>query len=346
MIRRWLRGCLLPSALFLAAVGCTPSVESLTGGLVVGPSPGAKAADDAPPLPRAPNDLAPDQQARLCLDTGRQLDKAGDDEGALEQYEHVLELDPSNYLAMRRLSVLYDRQARWDRAEEFYKKVVRVRPNDPDVWSDWGYSYYLRGGEPEQARKNWLEAEAKLRQALQINPKHERAHSNLGLVLGQLRRYDEAYQEFRAAQLNDAEAHCDLAFIYWSQGKMDEAKQECRKARDLDSSCLKARDMLATLEKPPPPPRDDKKTARQDGRPRASTLTREQWEAEHELARRVVGAGAVSSPPTAAAPAAPAQAPITMPSGAKWMPVSAGATPVTAAPAAAGTPGTVTFGNE
>jgi Tfp pilus assembly protein PilF len=351
MIRRWFRGCLLPSALCLAAVGCTTSVESLTGGLIAGPSAGPRPADDAPP--HASDDLPPDQQARLCLDTARELDRAGDDESALQQYEHLLTLDPGNVTAMRRLCVLYDRQARWDKAEEFYKKLARSRPNDADLWSDWGYSFYLRAGE-----KNWTEAETRLRQALKINPKHERAHSNLGLVLGQLKRYPEAYQEFRAAQLNDAEAHCDLAFVYWTQNKMDEAKKECRKARDMDSSCLKARDMLATLEKPPQPREDKGKgrdgdrtaSSRSDGHPRASALTSEQWEAERELARRIVANGVTGTPAPAADRAAPPQTPgpITLPSGTRWMPVNAGATPTAApqAPATGGTQGTVTFGNE
>ena len=338
MIRRWLRGCLLTSALCLAAVGCTSSWESLTGGLVGGPAPESNATGTQPTAPA--DGLSVPDQVRLCLDTGRQLDKAGNDEGALEQYERVLSLDPSNFTAMRRLCVLYDRQARWDKAEELYRKVAKVRPKDADILSDWGYSFFLRAGD-----KNWREAEAKLRHALQIDPQHARAHNNLGLVLGELKRYPEAFAEFRAAQLSEAEAHCDMAFVYWSQGKMEEAKQECRVARDMDTSCLKARDMLAALEKAPHPP-DGDRTAWSGKKPRASTLSAAQWEAEREAARKAVtGSGASSAP----ADPKPWQGsgPITMPSGTRWMPVNSGATAPAptppAPPAPAGAAATVTF---
>jgi Flp pilus assembly protein TadD len=338
MIRRWLRGCLLPSALCLSAVGCTTSLESLTGGLVAGPAPAAAPAGEQT---ARTGDLSASDTVRLCLDAGREMDKAGKDDGALEQYERVLTLDPNNFTAMRRLCVLYDRQARWDRAEAMYKTVAKARPKDADIWSDWGYSFFLRAGD-----KNWAEAEVKLRHALELYPQHARAHSNLGLVLGHLKRYPEAFAEFRAAQLSEAEAHCDMAFVYWSQGKMDEAKHECRVARDTDSSCLKARDMLTALEKGPPPAAAGK-TEWSGKKPRASTLSAAQWQAEHEAARRAVGSSSTGAAP-APADVKPWQepGPITMPSGTRWMPVKSGAaspTPAPAAPPSGGNSGTVTF---
>jgi Flp pilus assembly protein TadD len=328
MIRRWLRCCLLPSALCLGTVGCTASLDSLTGGLVGGPAPAASPAEQQRP-PRS-DELSSHDQVHLCLDAGRELDRAGNDAGATEQYERVLALDPSNFTAMRRLCVLYDRQAIWDKSEAMYKKVAKIKPKDADVWSDWGYSFYLRAGD-----KNWAEAESRLRHALELDPQHARAHTNLGMVLGHLKRYGEAYTEFRAAQLSEAEAHCDLAFVYWSQGKMDQAKQECRTARDMDSSCLKARDMLAALETPPHPPEADRTASSR--RPRASTLTPAQWEAEHEAARRAVAGmnGGSTTPPGGSSGVQPVSAtdkpwqsggPITMPSGTRWMPVHSGDT--------------------
>lgn len=232
MVRRWLRGCLLPSALCLAAVGCTTSVESLTGGLIAGAPAILKEGDEAPPS-RAGGDLSADDQLRLHLDAARRMDKAGQDDGALAEYERVLALDPANYTAMRRLCVLYDCRGDKDdfkKAEELYRKVTKLKPKDPDVWNDWGYSFYLRTGK-EACQENWAEAEKKLRQALKLDPQHARAHANLGLVLGQMGRYDEALREFRAAQLSESEAHCDLAFVYLTKGKLEDAKQECRIAR-------------------------------------------------------------------------------------------------------------------
>jgi Flp pilus assembly protein TadD len=355
MIRRWLRGCLLPSALCLAAVGCTPSVESLTGGLVTTEAPAPKESAAAPPA-RHDDDLPVADQVRLSLDAGREMDKAGNDDGALDQYERVLALDPSNFTALRRLCVLYDRRGGKDdfkKAEELYRKVAKVRPNDADVWSDWGYSLYLRT-DKENCKDNWAEAEKKLRRALQLNPQHARAHSNLGLVLGQMGRYDEAYREFRAAQLDEAEAHCDLAFVYWTKGQLEEAKQECRVAREKDPACAKARDLLATLEKEPHR-RDDAKAGR-GGRGasaarRADALTPADWEAEREAARKAVAERIRAVQAGGDKGASPWQSPemTRTLNSAGWMPVTPGAPPApppaAPAPAPGGTTGTVTFGD-
>src|SRR5262249_40708486 len=155
-----------------------------------------------------------------------------------------------------------------------------------------------------------------------------------------LERYDEAVREFRAAHLSESEAHCNLAFIYATRGRMEEAKQECRIARDLDPANAKAAEFLGELEHPSHP-RDQTAGAgrpgssrREKGGPRAGWLTAAQWEAEHEAARRAVG-GAAPAPVGGAAPAAdagpvappagpvaPPAGPVVMPSGKRWMPVS------------------------
>jgi Flp pilus assembly protein TadD len=342
MIRRWLRGCVVPTALCLTAVGCTPSVESLTGGLVTTPSAVSKETTEAPPA--RPGDLTADEQIRLHLDAARAMDKAGNDEGALPEYERVLKLDPANYTAMRRLCVLYDRHGSkedFKKAEELYRKVSKVRPNDAEVWNDWGYSLFLRT-EKERCKENWAESEKKYRQALKLDPENARAHANLGKLLGLTERYDEAFREFRAAKLNESEVHVDMAFVYMAQGKLDQAKMECRAARELDPANNKARELLADLEQSPHPRDRTAAPGRRDGRtPRANSLTPAQWEAEREAARRAVTGSSAS----AAAPADDkgvswqSAGPIVMPSGAKWMPVHPAATPPVT------TEGTITLDN-
>ncbi len=296
MIRRWLSGCLLPAALGLSAVGCTTAPGSFTGDLVASWSPAPKAGDTAG-APLRTDELTAKDQVRLYLETAHAMDKAGNEDGAREQYERVLEHDPSNYTAMRRLCVLYDDRGGRDdfkKAEELYRKVAKVRPNDADIWSDWGYSLYLRT-EKENCKDNWTEAEKKLRQALKLDPHHALAHNNLGLVLGQLDRFEEAQREFRAATSSDADAHCKMAFVYWTRGRLDEARQECRLARDKDPSNVKVRDLQAVLEQPAHPHGDPGRPT--DGRtPRANRLTAAQWDAEREAAHRAVVIDTGSAP--------------------------------------------------
>jgi Flp pilus assembly protein TadD len=223
--------------------------------------------------------------------------------------------------------VLYDRHCDFSRAEVQYRKLAGRHPNDADLLNDWGYSNYLRN--------NWDEAESKFRRALQINPRHARAHSNLGLVLGQKDRYQEAFTEFRAAQLSEAEAHSNLAFVYWSRGKIDLARQECHLARKLDPTCARARDILAQLDAPPRPPPGidragpgksrsgpaDRLAARPyDGSlPRAATLSPSVWAAERAAAEKAVA-------DRAALPTQPTDPVVyRSPNGIAWVPVTPGA---------------------
>jgi Flp pilus assembly protein TadD len=350
MERRWLCG-LAPLALCLAVAGCANNpLDVLTGGTValLAPAPAPAQAEPVKTVPGAQSDELPREQLiEAALAVARKLDAAGDDPGALEQYEKVAELDPANLLAARRLCALYDRRGDFRKAEEQYLKVEKARPNDADLYNDWGYSYFLRTG-----KDNWGKAEAKLRHALQLNPKHVLAHNNLGLVLGHQGRYDEALREFRAAGLNEAEAHCNLAFVYWGQYKLADAQRECRTARDLDPACTKAKEMLVQLELPPrrPDPKAAPGHATPDGLPRASKLTAADWARERALARMAVGEAAAAE--DFGAPPGAAPAPVPPPSsgprvfrtsnGTVWKEV----TPKTprAPETGDGAPGTVTYG--
>jgi Flp pilus assembly protein TadD len=187
-----------------------------------------------------------DQAAIACLTIARGLEKSGKDDAALEQYEKVLKLDPENLSAHRRMAVLYDRRGDFAKADVEYKQVAKIKPRDADLLTDWGYSYYLRN--------DWNEAARHLQRALELDPKNERARCNLGLTMGQLGRYDQALQLFHDAGLSDGEAHCDLAFVYWSQGRLVDARRECQTARKLDPHCDKAVGMLARLDAQPPTP--------------------------------------------------------------------------------------------
>lgn len=191
-------------------------------------------------------ELSSNQAVAIGLNLAVGQEKAGKDVAARDQYEKVLILDPDNRTATRRLAVLYDKCCDFAKADAAYKKLAKAMPKDADLFADWGYSYYLRN--------NWDEAEKQLRHALKLDPHNARAACNLGLALGQMGRADEAVQAFRDAGLSESEAHCDLAFVCWSQGKLDDARCQCAIARETDAACPKAQELLARLDPQAPRP--------------------------------------------------------------------------------------------
>jgi tetratricopeptide (TPR) repeat protein len=298
---RFRHGVIAPAlgGLMLTFAGCAVTSASLTTAVM-------------PAAPAAHDELPKDKQLQTTLTFARNLDKSGNDDGAVEQYEKVLRLSPDHPESLRRLAVLYDRRADFTNSEAAYKKLARSHSRDADFMCDWGYSLYLRN--------NWREAEAKLRRALEIDKSHARARCNLGLVLGQQDRFDEAFTLFRQAGLEEADAHCDLAFVYWTRGKgyYDRARRECVLARQLNPACSKAQELLAQLDQAQSP-RSSRLASNTPAAPpqqaRASMTSEERHE-KYPLppgwARMPMKANSAEAPATgAAAPVAPASPTVT-----------------------------------
>lgn len=199
----------------------------------------------AAPTSDSPVELTAGRAVAVSLNMAAGQEKSGNDAAARDELEKVLKLEPDNTPALRRLAVLYDKQCEFSKADATYRKLAKATPKDADLFADWGYSYYLRN--------NWAESERQLRHALTLDPHNARACCNLGLTLGQSGRHEEALQCFREGAPGEAEARCDLAFVYWSQGRLDDARRECKAAREQDGFCSKAKEMLARLDTPPQP---------------------------------------------------------------------------------------------
>lgn len=89
--------------------------------------------------------------------------------------ERELEKNPDNPEAWRELGNLYFDSDKFQDAIRAYNNSLSEKPDDPDVWTDLGVMH-RRSGNPTQAI-------ASFDRALEINPKHEQARYNKGVVL-------------------------------------------------------------------------------------------------------------------------------------------------------------------
>src|ERR1051326_2807736 len=174
--------------------------------------------------------MTPAQSAQLALDLATSMERIEKYPDAIAQYERALAYDAGNPQAIRRLAVLYSKTGQFDRADVYFQKAAHAQPHNANVFNDWGRSYYLRG--------NWTMAEKKFRDALQTEPRHRLALNNLALTLGQEKRYSEAFQIFRNGGLSDAQAHCNMAYILSSQGRVEEARSASQPAKTPDANCV------------------------------------------------------------------------------------------------------------
>lgn len=121
-------------------------------------------------------------QGRVALQDNR-LDEAKN------AYNEVLESVPDNATAHHGLAMAADLAEKWDDAEYHYRQALRVRPRDPDLLCDIGYSYLLQN--------RYSESERYLTHALEVSPEHESALMNLAML--DLRQGKRASAERRLA---------------------------------------------------------------------------------------------------------------------------------------------------
>lgn len=240
MMRRSGSSILVALVGLCGVLGCQtlPMAETVTAmtGFPASTDSSAAANAAAPP----PRELPPDETSRVCMTTADELVRGGSEADAIPLYEKARQVNPKLQAQVsRRLAVLYDRQGQWSKALDEYHRALEHAPKDPELFSDLGYGYYCRG--------HFDEAEKYLRQAITISPKHSRTWVNLGMVLGQQRRYTESLQAFEQA-VGPAEAKSNLAFLYTTQGMRDEAKQAYRDALRIDPDMTLARAALDKLE--------------------------------------------------------------------------------------------------
>jgi len=97
---------------------------------------------------------------------------------------------------------------------------------------------------------NLDEAISQLQQVIAVNPDHDQAYTNMGLMLLQQDRQKEAEQSLLAAikrNNQDAVAYNHLAIIKRQQGKFSEAEQYYRQAIELEPNYANAHLNLGIL---------------------------------------------------------------------------------------------------
>jgi Flp pilus assembly protein TadD len=121
------------------------------------------------------------------------LENQGRDALAVEKYREALALDPRHWGAMGNLARLLGQQGQLEEARALAEQMVQANPDHPRYLSLLGVILTRLGDLPE--------AETRLRQALAGREEDALAHHNLGRVLEQRGRADEAAEHYDRARL-------------------------------------------------------------------------------------------------------------------------------------------------
>jgi tetratricopeptide (TPR) repeat protein len=104
-----------------------------------------------------------------------------------EEYKRILAEDPNNYEALVGIGNLYFDNQQYQQAVEYYRRALKIKPDDPNVRTDLAICYtYL----------DLLDlAASELKQVIQKYPNHAQAHFNLAIVYQRMGRIKDAIYE-------------------------------------------------------------------------------------------------------------------------------------------------------
>jgi len=137
-------------------------VAGIIFGLIAGWIIGTQQAAVRPPTPAA-------QAAPTSGPAARVLDQA-----QVKAFTSVAEREPSNAVPRVQLGNLYFDAERYDEAIKWYSDALRLTPNDVDVSTDLGVSYYYTN-QPDRALEQFA-------RSLKIDQGHAKTLLNVGVV--------------------------------------------------------------------------------------------------------------------------------------------------------------------
>jgi hypothetical protein len=159
---------------------------------------------------------------------GGELLQAGRVEEAKAQLEKAFDLSPKNSRGQNMLGLVYFKLGLFDRAIEIYRNLVDRFPQDGTLRVNLAMVYF-------KAQK-LSEARAELEKALEMNPKHEKAHRYLGLVLVEQGDLGSARPHFAKAGVKDLDRFMGTPQAEFESREESAVKNETANAEKAVSS--------------------------------------------------------------------------------------------------------------
>ncbi len=180
----------------------------------------------------------PKSKVSSGIKVARIQERQGNLQKALRVYLDLYKTDPNNAEICHRLMVVHTRMDQPQKADQFFQQADKLHPNDPELYTDYGYACYLRG--------EVAQGESWLKKAHTLNPENERTTGNLALVVAAQGREEEALAYYRQ-YLDDAEANANLGFALIQRGDFTAARERYAKALDINPHLKTAQNALLQL---------------------------------------------------------------------------------------------------
>ncbi len=155
-------------------------------------------------------------------------------------YRQVLEVEPNNSDALHLLGVIAYQVKNYDVAVDLISQAIQINDTAPNFYNSLGNALSDQG--------KLEEALACYRQVLALVPNFAEAYRNLGVVFKNQGLLDEALEHYQRAihlEPNLVDAHISLGVVFLEQGLLTKAIESCERAFALNPDAVEPQNNLA-----------------------------------------------------------------------------------------------------
>ncbi|MDD3014457.1 MAG: tetratricopeptide repeat protein [Candidatus Gastranaerophilales bacterium] len=155
----------------------------------------------------------------------------------------ILKQNPNNTEARVQLGSIYSAQFKLDAAIREFSKILEKNSNNAAAHNGIGLAYYRKTTSSnmdirENIDKYYEAAIQEFEAAIQVNPDYYKAYNNIGKLLQEMGKIDEAERYYRKAleiEPKYSEAIENLGTTYFAKNQVDAAAEKYKEAIELNS---------------------------------------------------------------------------------------------------------------
>ncbi len=169
------------------------------------------------------------QDVKINQDLAQSFLKTAQYEKAEEIYKFLAQLTPEDAtLYYRTILSMYNEAKMHDKAIEAAKKIIELKPNDADAVYNLGYMYFML--------KKYKEAIQTFKSALVLRPNFEYAYANIGNCSFQIKNYSQAlwaYEKLVEIAPENSDGWFNMAVSYMQLKRHNDALASLKKTIEL-----------------------------------------------------------------------------------------------------------------